>query len=167
MRLWDCLAAGVELCAAAGRWADAVTVSAADKRFGDDNGLTVRARSVRRREELLGKAARALGPGRLRAAQERGAAMTLETAAEFLLLLTETDLQVPAAPDVPAGLRELSAREQELVTLVARGHTDAQIAGQLYISVSTVRSHLDRIRDKTSCRRRADLTRLALQASLV
>jgi predicted ATPase/DNA-binding CsgD family transcriptional regulator len=167
LRLWDCLTAGVELCAAAGRWADAVTVSAADKRFGDDNGLTVRARSVRRREELLGKAAWALGPDRLRAAQERGAAMTLETAAEFLLLLTETDLQVPALPDVPAGLRELSAREQELVTLVARGHTDAQIAGQLYISVSTVRSHLDRIRDKTSCRRRADLTRLALQASLV
>jgi DNA-binding CsgD family transcriptional regulator len=52
------------------------------------------------------------------------------------------------------------------VSLVARGRTDAQIAGQLYISVSTVRSHLDRIRDKTGCRRRADLTRLALQAGL-
>jgi DNA-binding CsgD family transcriptional regulator len=37
----------------------------------------------------------------------------------------------------------------------------------LYISVSAVRSHLDRIRDKTSCRRRADLTRLALQTGLV
>jgi DNA-binding CsgD family transcriptional regulator len=52
------------------------------------------------------------------------------------------------------------------VALVARGRTDAQIAGDLHISVSTVRSHLDRIRDKTSCRRRADLTRLALQAGL-
>jgi DNA-binding CsgD family transcriptional regulator len=31
----------------------------------------------------------------------------------------------------------------------------------------TVRSHLDRIRDKTGCRRRADLTRLALTAGLV
>jgi DNA-binding CsgD family transcriptional regulator len=37
-----------------------------------------------------------------------------------------------------------------------------QVAAELYISVSTVRSHLDRIRDKTGCRRRADLTRLAL-----
>jgi DNA-binding CsgD family transcriptional regulator len=53
-------------------------------------------------------------------------------------------------------------RERELVTLVAQGRTDAQIAAQLYISVRTVRSHLDRIRDKTGCRRRADLTRLAL-----
>jgi hypothetical protein len=33
--------------------------------------------------------------------------------------------------------------------------------------VSTVRSHLDRIRDKTGSRRRADLTRLALQAGMV
>ena len=53
------------------------------------------------------------------------------------------------------------------MTLVAQGRTNAQIAAQLYISASTVRSHLDRIRDKTGCRRRADLTRLALQAGLV
>ena len=57
---------------------------------------------------------------------------------------------------------QLSARERELVTLVAQGRTNAQIAAQLYISVRTVSSHLDRIRDKTGCRRRADLTRLAL-----
>jgi hypothetical protein len=33
--------------------------------------------------------------------------------------------------------------------------------------ICTVRSHLDRIRDKTGCRRRADLTRLALSERLV
>jgi DNA-binding CsgD family transcriptional regulator len=70
-------------------------------------------------------------------------------------------------PPEPPGLAQLSARERELVTLVASGATDAQIAAQLYIAVSTVRSHLDRIRDKTGCRRRADLTRLALQSGLV
>jgi DNA-binding CsgD family transcriptional regulator len=42
-----------------------------------------------------------------------------------------------------------------------------QIATQLFISVRTVRTHLDRIRDKTGCRRRADLTRLALSAGLI
>jgi len=62
---------------------------------------------------------------------------------------------------------KLSARERELITLVARGRTDVQIAAQLYISIRTVRSHLDRIRDNTGCRRRADLTRLALSAGLV
>jgi predicted ATPase/class 3 adenylate cyclase/DNA-binding CsgD family transcriptional regulator len=70
-------------------------------------------------------------------------------------------------PAVPSSLDQLSARERELLTLVAQGRTDAQIAGQLYITVSTVRSHLDRIRDKTGCRRRADLTRLALSTGLV
>jgi DNA-binding NarL/FixJ family response regulator len=91
--------------------------------------------------------------------------MSLETAVEFAAMLTAPDPQ--GAPQVSPGLAQLSTREQELVTLIAHGRTDAQIAGQLYISVRTVRSHLDRIRDKSGCRRRADLTRLALQAGLV
>jgi DNA-binding CsgD family transcriptional regulator len=70
-------------------------------------------------------------------------------------------------PDGAAEVARLSPRERELVTLVAQGRTDAQIAAQLYITVRTVSSHLDRVRDKTGCRRRADLTRLALSAGLV
>ena len=124
-------------------------------------GFTPYAAEARRREELLRKARQALGPDPARAAEERGAAMGLATAAEFALLLTAPGPQQAAASP---GLGKLSARERELVILVARGRTDAQIAQQLYISVRTVRSHLDRIRDKTGCRRRADLTRLALTA---
>ena len=89
--------------------------------------------------------------------------MSLATAAEYALMLTDPGPPQPAAPDPGT----LSARERELVTLVARGRTNAQIAAQLYISVRTVGSHLDRIRDKTGCRRRADLTRLALTTGLV
>ena len=90
--------------------------------------------------------------------------MSLATAAEYALMLT-----APGPPQQPGTARpgRLSARERELVTLVAQGRTDAQIAAQLYISIRTVRSHLDRIRDKTGCRRRADLTRLALAEGLV
>lgn len=65
--------------------------------------------------------------------------------------------QLPAAGDAP----HLSRREQELLNLVALGATDAQIAEQLFISIHTVRSHLDRIRDKTGARRRVELARLA------
>jgi DNA-binding CsgD family transcriptional regulator len=86
--------------------------------------------------------------------------MSMATAAEYGLMLT-----APGPPPGPAAPEtgRLSARERELVTLVAQGRTDAQIAAQLYISIRTVRSHLDRIPDKTGARRRADLTRLALR----
>jgi DNA-binding CsgD family transcriptional regulator len=104
----------------------------------------------------------AMGSGRARAAEDRGAAMSLATAAEYALMLTD-----PGPPRSAPGPGMLSARERELVTLVAQGRTNAQIAAELHISVRTVSSHLDRVRDKTGCRRRADLTRLALSARLV
>lgn len=63
-------------------------------------------------------------------------------------------------------LTALSQREREVLTLVAAGRTDDQVAQELYISVKTVHSHLDRIRDKTGVRRRAELTRLAVRLGL-
>ena len=94
------------------------------------------------REEALRTIRQVLGPARVRAAEQRGAAMSLDTAAEYALMLT--DLAPPQTAATAPGA--LSARERELVTLVAQGRTDAQIAAQLYISIRTVRSHLDRIR---------------------
>jgi predicted ATPase/class 3 adenylate cyclase/DNA-binding CsgD family transcriptional regulator len=103
---------------------------------------------------------RALGPERMREAEERGAEMSQSAAVEFAeSLLRESGEQ--EAADAAPGFK-LSRRERELLALVADGLTDAQIARQLYISVKTVHSHLDRIRDKTGARRRPDLTRLAL-----
>ena len=61
----------------------------------------------------------------------------------------------------------LTPKEHEVLSLLARGERDVDIAEHLFISVSTVRSHLDRIRDKTGKRRRADLTRLAYERGLV
>jgi predicted ATPase/DNA-binding CsgD family transcriptional regulator len=152
-----------ELCAATGRAAEALTLWAACAAVDQHQGRTLPPWSVPRREEQLRQARQALGPDRARAAEDRGAAMNLATAAEYALMLTDPGPPQPAAPD-PG---QLSARERELVTLVAQGRTNAQIAAQLYISIRTVGSHLDRIRDKTGCRRRADLTRLALSAGLV
>ncbi len=90
---------------------------------------------------------------------------SLKTPEQVLASVTSTS-RSQTSPE-PPGLARLSARERQLVALVAQGQTDAQIAAQLYISVRTVHSHLDRIRDKSGCRRRADLTRLALEAGLV
>ena len=153
-----------DVCAATGRWAEAVTVWAAHAACVQASGLINLPSAARLRQQRLRKAGQALGPARVRAAGKRGAAMSLATAAEYALMLTDPSPQQPQALPGPG---QLSARERELVTLVAQGRTDAQIAAQLYISVRTVSSHLDRIRDKTSCRRRADLTRLALTTGLV
>ena len=152
-----------DLCAATGRAAEALTLWAACAAVDRREGPTDPPWFETRREEQLRQARQALGPGRARAAEDRGAAMSLATAAEYALMLTDPGPPQPAAP----GPGQLSARERELVTLVAQGRTNAQIAAELHISVRTVGSHLDRIRDKTGCRRRADLTRLALSARLV
>ena len=98
--------------------------------------------------------------------------MSLATAAEYALLLAAAQPPAgppsqPPQPPLAAALPRLSPRERELISLVAQGRTDAEIAAQLYITVRTVSSHLDRIRDKTGCRRRADITRLALSSGLV
>jgi DNA-binding CsgD family transcriptional regulator len=160
--LWHCAL----LCTATGRYADAAALWAAQDVHTRKQGLSGESSAdARRREEALRTIRQALGPDRARAAEQRGAAMSLDTAAEYALLLT-----APAPPPSAAagpGLGGLSARERELVTLVAQGRTNAQITAQLFISVRTVGSHLDRIRDKTGCRRRADLTRLALTEGLV
>ena len=60
----------------------------------------------------------------------------------------------------------LSEREREILALLAGGATDAQIAGRLFLSINTVRSHLERIRDKTGARRRPELVRYAMQAGI-
>jgi predicted ATPase/DNA-binding CsgD family transcriptional regulator len=165
------------LSSATGRPAEAITAWAAMSALRGPWPPLPGSLNPARRDMLRRRAQHLLGKAAAQAAQERGAAMSLATATEYALLLAAG----PPAPaeDGPAsvvtsttakgltGLGELSPRERELVTLVARGRTDAQIAAELFITVRTVGTHLDRIRDKTGCRRRADLTRLALTAGLV
>jgi DNA-binding CsgD family transcriptional regulator len=118
------------LCAATGRPADAITAWAAQETLERQGGFRDPDSTAHRREDALRDAWRVLGPDRARAAGQRGAAMSLATAAEYALLLT-----TPSPPPAQAGpgTAKLSTRERELVTLVAQGRTDAQIATQLYI----------------------------------
>ena len=164
----DCLDYCGHLCAMRQQWDAAVTLWAAFAAGQQRSGLPDPPQDAQRRRGPAQRAEQELGEARMRTARERGSAMSLPTAAEFALLqVTAPPPQSQAAQNRDAqAAPQLSARERELVTLVAAGDTDAEIAGKLFISISTVRSHLDRIRDKTSCRRRADLTRLALRIGL-
>jgi DNA-binding NarL/FixJ family response regulator len=66
-----------------------------------------------------------------------------------------------------AAMHALTSRERQVLALVAEGLTDEEAAGRLKIGVRTVRSHLDHIRTKTGRRRRAELTRLAIDEGVV
>jgi predicted ATPase/DNA-binding CsgD family transcriptional regulator len=167
LRMIDILDLGGHLCAATGRPAEAVTLWSACMAQCQAAGLVEPPQETRDRERPMAEARRALDAQQLAAAENRGAAMTLTTAVEFAVITAGEEAPETPAPVARSGLTRLSARERELVTLVAQGRTDAQIAGQLFISVRTVRTHLDRIRDKSGCRRRADLTRLALQEGII
>ena len=49
---------------------------------------------------------------------------------------------------------------------LAGGASNTEIAATLFVTPNTVRTHLDRIRDKTGARNRAELTRYAIQAGI-
>jgi two-component system response regulator NreC len=76
--------------------------------------------------------------------------------------------RLAAQPPEPVGPPDdLSDREVEVLKLIALGHTNAEIAGQLYLSVRTVESHRSHIQQKTRQSSRAELVRYALQNGLV
>jgi len=64
-------------------------------------------------------------------------------------------------------LDTLSAREREVLTLLAQGHTNQSIADRLFLSVKTIESYRSRLMAKLELSTRADLTRFALQFGLL
>ncbi len=151
LRVADSLRECGNLCAAGQRWDDAVTMWSAhlallaDYRADDPGAADLVGVTTVNMPGFAGprKARAALSPAKFQAAEKRGMAMAVETAAQFALMLAAKPTAGDATP--PPGIPQLSAREQELVALVGQGRTDAQIAGQLHISIRTVSSHLDRI----------------------
>ena len=159
------LEAALRLCSISSRHLDAAVLLGAHASFAQAAGFgkSVTTDDV---EDVINSVRKTLSHEQVATALSRGANLSASAAVQLACSLAAagsgSDPNAPAAATKPT----LSKREQELLDLVAQGSTDAQIAQQLFISIRTVRSHLDRIRDKTGCRRRADLTRLTLQAQL-
>jgi predicted ATPase/class 3 adenylate cyclase/DNA-binding CsgD family transcriptional regulator len=112
----------------------------------------------------------ALGQAAFDAACQHGRTLTQADAIALAMSTAQPDLgsapsgAPPASAGSPAGL--LSAREREIIALLAGGASYAKIAETLFVTPNTVRTHLDRIRDKTGARNRAELTRYAIQAGI-
>ncbi len=71
------------------------------------------------------------------------------------------------APRKPSALDELTPREREVVTLIATGLSNEEIADQLYVSQLTVKTHAARAMMKLAARDRAQLVVFAFEAGLV
>jgi DNA-binding NarL/FixJ family response regulator len=72
-----------------------------------------------------------------------------------------------ARQDLPVRAEPLTAREQEVVKLVAEGYTNKQIAETLVISEKTVERHRANILEKLGMRDRVELTRYAIRHGLI
>jgi DNA-binding NarL/FixJ family response regulator len=67
----------------------------------------------------------------------------------------------------PTWLRTLTAREVEVLVAVARGLSNAEIAGALHMSTATAKTHVSRLLAKLDARDRAQLVVLAYEAGVV
>jgi DNA-binding NarL/FixJ family response regulator len=88
---------------------------------------------------------------------EAGALREADAAAQELRRLGRRGPRRARGAARAGGLASLSAREQEVATLVAAGKRNREVAAALFLSEKTVESHLARIYDKLGVRSRAAL----------
>lgn len=78
------------------------------------------------------------------------------------------DVELPTRPPIGrTPLQLITEREREVLTLVALGHTNPEIADKLHISEKTVETHRAHIVEKLGLQSRADLVRFALEHGLL
>jgi DNA-binding NarL/FixJ family response regulator len=103
-----------------------------------------------------------------RTARRLGARPQVERVADGLAALGErADRRLGRRAVAQAASGGLSRREVEVVRLVAMGHTNREIARELFLSPRTVEMHVGSILLKLDCRSRADAARRASELGLL
>jgi DNA-binding NarL/FixJ family response regulator len=93
-------------------------------------------------------------PGAIRQLRQKGTFFSSELSALVLETLGEPDGRNTGA----------NAREDAIIRLIAQGLTNAEIAGELAVSVHTIKFHVSRLLQNYGCRRRSELVKLILNA---
>ena len=81
------------------------------------------------------------------------------------LLSAFADAAVTSPPDQP--IESLTEREEEVLLSVAAGHTNDEVASELYISLSTVKTHLASLMNKLGARNRVEIAMWAYETGRV
>ena len=76
-------------------------------------------------------------------------------------------LSAPAASTARVPIEPLTARELDVVRLVARGMTNTEVAGELFVSLSTVKTHLGSVQTKLGARNRVEIAAWAWESGQV
>ena len=97
----------------------------------------------------------------VRAAHAGDALISPHVTLRLLQHLRPAEAWVDAQPIVP-----LSVREIEVVRAVAKGRTNLEIAGELFVSLSTVKTHLASIQNKLGVRNRVEIAAWAWETGL-
>jgi predicted ATPase/DNA-binding CsgD family transcriptional regulator len=105
-----------------------------------------------------------LGQDAFEVAWAEGRQMTAEESIAYALERPDPPDQQPFSPTYPA---DLSAREVDVLRLVAEGMTNADIARELYISPRTVNAHIGSVYNKIGTNTRAEAARFALEHGLL
>ncbi len=135
-----------------------------------EEGTAMPAIARKRYEQSIGDVRRQLGEETFCAAWAEGRAMTLK---QVLVAQGPVRTPLPAEVSAPAPAKSplaspagLTAREVEVLRLLARGFTNAKIAEELIVSLLTVKAHLRSIYSKLGITSRSAATRYALEHRL-
>jgi DNA-binding NarL/FixJ family response regulator len=82
-------------------------------------------------------------------------------------LISEFSRSAPARAETPVALDELTPRELEVFKLLARGMSNAELANELVVSETTVKTHVARVLMKLGVRDRVQAVVLAYESGLV
>lgn len=159
----ECLIGFAAMAVACGLPAASARLLAGAMAIGGQRVTTAWAATSMEYEHTLALIRDGLTESEFQAEQAAGRASSLEQAVAYAQSLPFKTAAPPAARNKPDGL---TSREREVVTLIAQGRSNGQIAGELVLSKRTVESHIANILSKLGFTNRAQIVRWAIETGL-